>query len=102
VRGQLAMSLRAVIAQRLLPGARPPERVLAVELMLSTPAVATLIREGRGHQLASAVQTGRDDGMIPLERSLAQLVDARKVSLEHALAAANEPGLLRELAGRRG
>jgi twitching motility protein PilT len=71
VRGQLAGSLRAVLVQRLLPrtgGGRVPVH----ELMVVTPAVATMIREGKTHQLESAIQTGRDDGMVTMEKSISE------------------------------
>jgi twitching motility protein PilT len=103
VRGQLAGTLRAVVTQHLLPSTTRGGRVPAVELMICTPAVASLIRDGKTHQLASAIQTGRDDGMIPLDRSLADLVEAGAVALETAVAATLDGGLqLRELLGRSG
>jgi len=103
VRGTLAGTLRAVVTQHLLPTAAPGGRVPAIELMVATPAVASLIRDGKTHQLASAIQTGRDDGMIPLDRSLADLVEAGAVALETAAAATLDGGLqLRELLGRGG
>ncbi len=103
VRGTLAGTLRAVVTQHLLPSTTPGGRVPAVELMVATPAVASLIRDGKTHQLASAIQTGRDDGMIPLDRSLADLVDAGAVAFETAVAATLDGGLqLRELLGRGG
>jgi twitching motility protein PilT len=100
IRGQLAGSLRAILTQHLLPG--PAGRVPAIELCLSTPAVGALIREARTHQLASAVQTGRDDGMIPLDRSLADRVAAGDVALDAAASVTTDGGAqLRELLRRR-
>jgi twitching motility protein PilT len=103
VRGQLAGSLRAVLTQHLLPSTRSGARVPAIELLIGTPAVASLIRDGKTHQLSSAIQIGRDDGMIPLDRSLADLVDAGAVSYETALAVTLDGGhQLREFLGRGG
>jgi twitching motility protein PilT len=103
VRGQLAGSLRAVLTQHLLPSTRAGARVPAIELLVGTPAVASLIRDGKTHQLASAIQIGRDDGMISLDRSLADLVDAGAVTYEAALAVTLDGGhQLRELLGRGG
>jgi twitching motility protein PilT len=103
VRGTLAGTLRAVVTQHLLPSTTAGVRVPAVELMVATAAVASLIRDGKTHQLASAIQTGRDDGMIPLDRSLADLVEAGAVAFETAVAATLDGGLqLRELLGRGG
>ncbi|HKA89913.1 MAG TPA: PilT/PilU family type 4a pilus ATPase [Haliangiales bacterium] len=102
VRGQLAGTLRAVLTQHLLPTANG-ERVPAVELLLATPATASHIREGKTHQLASTIQTGRDEGMIPLDRSLADLVDARLVAADVAAAVTLDGGVqLRQLLRGRG
>jgi twitching motility protein PilT len=95
VRLQLAGTLRAVVTQVLVPTTRAGERTVAYEKMLVTAAVAAQIREGRGHQIATAIQTGRNDGMVSLEQSLAALVRARRVSLEAAMAAAQDPDALR-------
>ncbi|WP_075182250.1 type IV pilus twitching motility protein PilT [Pantoea sp. 1.19] len=71
VRSQLAGSLRAVVAQRLVPAAGCG-RVALFELLLSTPAVATLIREGKGHQLPGLMETASRSGMQTFAQSLAQ------------------------------
>jgi twitching motility protein PilT len=103
VRGQLAGVLRAVLTQHLLPAAGSAARFPAIELLVANPAVSSLIRDGKTHQLASAIQTGRDDGMIPLDRSLAGLVESGAVAYETALAITLDGGLqLRELLGRTG
>nr|WP_255216335.1 PilT/PilU family type 4a pilus ATPase [Pseudenhygromyxa sp. WMMC2535] len=95
IREQLASSLRAVVTQALLPGIRGP-RVAAYELMRVNLAVATKIREGRGHQLRSEIQKGRNEGMVPLELSLAQLVRGRRVAESEARRHAHDPRLLDE------
>jgi twitching motility protein PilT len=94
IRAQLADSLRAVVAQRLLPRARGSGRVVALEVMRSNHAVAALIRDGKTPQLSSAIQSGRREGMITLERSLADRVAAGDVTIEEARAAANDPTAL--------
>ncbi|WAS93475.1 type IV pilus twitching motility protein PilT [Nannocystis punicea] len=94
VRLQLAGTLKAIVTQVLVPVSRN-ERAVAFEKMLVTAAVAAQIREGRGHQIATAIQTGRADGMVSLEQSLAALVRSRKVSLEAAMSAAQDPEALR-------
>jgi twitching motility protein PilT len=91
VRGQLAESLRAVIAQQLLPRLRGSGRLPAVEVLRVTHAVASLIREGKTSQVATALQSGRREGMIVLERCLADRVLAGEVSVEEARAVANDP-----------
>jgi twitching motility protein PilT len=89
-RVQLADALRAVVSQRLLPRAGRSGRVAAVEVMRRTHNVAGLIREGKTAQLASAIQSGRKEGMLPLEACLADLVRTGQVEREHARAAAND------------
>jgi twitching motility protein PilT len=94
VRLQLADSLRAIIAQRLLRRAHGTGRVPAIEVLRVTRAVASLIREGKTAQFATAIQSGRREGMITLERSLAERVQSGEVSSEDAYAATNDPELL--------
>jgi twitching motility protein PilT len=97
VRLQLAGALRAIVTQLLLPSVRPGELVPAIEKAIVTHAVAHAIREGRGHHIVSQIQTGRDDGMITLEHSLAERVRRGDISRETALAAARSRELLAEL-----
>jgi twitching motility protein PilT len=95
VRMQLASTLRAVVTQVLVPSARGHERVPAVEKMVVTAAVASQIREGRAHQIANQIQTGRAEGMVSLEQSLTALVRSGRVSLDAAAAVAPDPDALR-------
>jgi twitching motility protein PilT len=94
LRLMLADSLRAVVAQRLVPRAGGQGRVLAVEVLRVTTGVAASIREGKVSGLRTAMQAGRDFGMIPLERHLSDLTRARLITLEEARAQANDPTLL--------
>ncbi len=96
IRVQLADSLRAVIAQRLVPTADGTARVPAVELLRVTHGVANLIREGRTAQIVSALQAGGNEGMLVLERSLADLVRANRIRRETALVVANDSATLGE------
>jgi len=96
IRVQLADSLRAVISQRLLPTADGTSRVPAVELLRVTHGVANLIREGRTAQIVNALQAGGNDGMVPLERSLTDLVRGNRIQRETAMAAANDRATLAE------
>ena len=93
IRVQLADALRAVV-QRLLPKAKGGGRVVALEVLRVTHAVASIIREGKTAQLASAVQSGKREGMISLERCLADRVQAGEIRAEDARAAANDPASL--------
>ena len=95
IRLQLSGALRAVVTQMLVPTVRPPERAVAYEKMLVTPAVAVQIREGRGHQIGTVIATSRAEGMIAMEQTLAALVRSRRVSLDAAMHAAPDPEALR-------
>ena len=94
VRTQLASVLRAVVSQTLLVSTRPPRRVPAYELLLVNTAVASKIRERRGHQLRSELHPGRTEGMIPLEVSLDQLLERGEITPEQARQVAPNPSLL--------
>ena len=96
IRVQLADSLRAVISQRLIPTADGASRIPAVELLRVTHGVANLIREGRTAQIVNALQAGGSEGMLVLERSLADLVRTNRIRRETAMAVANDPAALGE------
>ncbi|WP_406676381.1 type IV pilus twitching motility protein PilT [Moorella sp. ACPs] len=74
VRIQLADTLEGVITQQLLPRADRKGRVAAVEVLIATPAVKNLIREGKTHQIVSSMQTGARYGMQTMDMALRQLV----------------------------
>jgi twitching motility protein PilT len=96
VRVQLASSLQGVVTQQLLRTADGTGRVVATEVLVATPAVRNLIREGKIHQIYSAMQAGAKHGMITMDQHLASLVRAQKVSLDAALErCANEDDLRR-------
>jgi twitching motility protein PilT len=96
VRVQLAATLQAVITQQLVPTAQRGGRVVAAEVLIVTPAVRNLIREGKVHQIYSAMQAGGRYGMQTMDQSLALLVTARAITMETALErCANEDDLKR-------
>ncbi|MDI7246025.1 MAG: type IV pilus twitching motility protein PilT [Bacillota bacterium] len=97
VRIQLAATLVAVVAQQLVPRKDKPGRVPAVEVMVGTPAVRNLIREGKTHQLRSVIQTGARFGMQTMDQSLRQWVDQGVVSMEEALTIATDQDELKRL-----
>jgi len=97
VRAQLAAVLRAVVTQVLLPSTRPPLRVPAFEKLLVTTAVATKIRDLRGHQITSEIQKGRSEGMVSLELSMARLVRTGRLAMDVAIEHAADKHLLGEL-----
>jgi twitching motility protein PilT len=80
VRSQLGDTLQGVISQTLLPRAQGGGRVAATEVMISTPAVANLIRENQISQLYNAMQAGEAHGMHTLDQTLRRLVETGEVS----------------------
>ena len=84
VRTQLSFSLEAVFCQQLLPLQVGRGRALAAEIMLATPAIRALIRDGKGHQIYSSIQTGGKLQMKTMSQSLADLVRQGKVSVDTA------------------
>ncbi len=99
VRIQLASILEGIVSQRLVPtvdGSLTP----AVEVLLSSPAVRNLIREGKSHQIDNVVSTSFDLGMISLERNLASLVAQNRVSLDEAMRYTTKPEELTRLTKR--
>jgi twitching motility protein PilT len=84
VRTQLSFTLEAVFCQQLLPLQAGRGRCLAAEIMMATPAIRALIRDGKGHQIYSAIQTGGKLQMRTMSQSLADLVRSGKVSVDTA------------------
>ena len=74
IRTQLSLVLKSVISQRLLPTADGKGRVAAFEMMFINSAISNLIREGRTANIAQSLQTGASQGMIPLDRSIEDLL----------------------------
>lgn len=93
IRVQLASILEGVVSQRLIP-AIGGGRIPAVELLLTTPAVRSVIREGKNHLLDNIISTSYELGMVPLERSLAELVKSGKVESSVAKSHTVKPGEL--------
>jgi twitching motility protein PilT len=85
IRAQLAESIRGVVAQTLLKTANGKGRAAAVEVLVSTPAVRNLIREGKTFQIQSVLQTGTKEGMQTIEQSLSELVLTGRVTQEEAM-----------------
>ncbi|MDB5774870.1 MAG: pilT [Herbaspirillum sp.] len=96
VRAMLSESIQGVIAQMLMPRSDGDGRVAAYEIMLGTPAIRNLIREGKTAQMYSALQTGSGAGMQTLDQHLTQLVRQRIVSAATARAAARHPECIPE------
>ena len=96
IRAQLSGSLLGVVSQRLIPRIRGG-LIPACEIMLSSPAVANLIRENKIHELDLVIETSAEVGMVTLNRSLANLVKVKEISLRNALIYTLNPGELRRL-----
>ena len=96
IRAQLSASLLGVISQRLIPRIRGG-LIPACEIMLANPAVSNLIRENKIHELDLVIETSAEQGMISLNRSLANLVKTEEISLENAIIYSLNPAELRKL-----
>jgi len=99
VRTQLSVALQGIMTQQLLPTADGSARVVACEVLVPTPAVRNLIREGKTHQIPSALQTGSSVGMQTMDAALAHLVRAGKITQRLAEQRAQQPEELRRLLG---
>jgi twitching motility protein PilT len=99
VRVQLSVALQGIVTQQLLPLANGTGRCVAAEILVPTPAVRNLIREGKTHQIYSALQTGAQFGMQTMDTSLAELVRGGKISRELAESRSSAPEELRRLMG---
>jgi len=91
IRTQLSITLLGVVSQTLLPRADVPGRIAAFEVMVATPAIRSLVRDGKTHQIVSDIQTGVQHGMISLDHTLLELVKQRMVRYEDALAKSSNP-----------
>ena len=97
VRTQLSSSMEAVFSQRLLPLAEGRGRAMAMEVMLATAGIRALIREGKGHQIYSHIQTGGRMGMVTMAQSLSRLVTSGRVRKEDAQRTMSDPSELNSL-----
>ncbi len=98
IRSQLASSLESVFSQRLIP-TKDGRLAVATEIMVSTPAIKSNIREGKTHQIDNIIQTSQEVGMVLLETSLANLINRGIVDKEVAYKYANHPTVLARLIG---
>ncbi len=102
VRVQLSTVLKGVVCQTLIPRREGEGRVAAREVMVVTPAIGNLIREGKTHMIYNAIETGSKFGMVSLDKSLADLVSQGAIKFEEALAKSSNPDKFRELSGSVG
>jgi twitching motility protein PilT len=99
VRMQLSVALQGIVTQQLLPTADGSSRIVACEVLVPTPAVRNLIREGKTHQIYSALQTSGAVGMQTMDSHLAQLVRMGKITRTLAEQRASIPEELKRLLG---
>lgn len=83
IRAQLANILMAICSQRLVPSIGGG-RVVAAEILVATPAVRNIIREGKSHQLDAVIQTGADQGMQSMDKTLVGLVQSGMITIDEA------------------
>ena len=95
IRQQLSLALLAIVAQQLVPGIGNAGRYPAVEILMASSGVRSLIRKGEDHQIYSAISTGRTEGMMTMEQSLSEMVRAGRITRDTALAHCFRPDDLR-------
>lgn len=95
VRVQLSGVLQGIVSQQLLPACDGNGRVVAAEVLVPTPAIRNLIREGKTHQLSTAMQTGSQYGMVTMDVALADMYLRGKITLDAAIQRAVDPNTLK-------
>ena len=102
VRAMLSESLRGVVAQQLLRKKGGSGRAAAHEILVGTPAVANMIREGKTFQIPSLIQTGKKDGMIQMDQSILALLMSGQVDAEEAYAKAHDKAMFKQYLDKPG
>ena len=96
----VAESLRGVISHQLIPKKDGTGRVLALEILTNTPAVANVIREAKTYMLPGIIQTGKKQGMRLMDDALIDLYDRGLISAEEAYERADQKLLMRQHVGK--
>ncbi len=96
IRTQLANIIQAICSQRLVP-AIAGGRVVVAEIMVANSAIRALIREGKTFQIDNAIQTGADQGMQTVDRTLASMIQSGTISYDSALELAVDPKELEKI-----
>jgi len=97
IRTMISTSLRGVVSQQLLPTCHKPGRAPALEIMINTPAVSNLIRQGKLDQLETAIQSGGNIGMKTMDGALMELVEKGWVTAQEAYQQANNKSMFEKL-----
>ncbi len=101
IRTQISLVLEGIICQSLLPKANGPGRVIALEILVPTPAIRNLIREDKIHQIYATMQTGQEkSGMQTFNQCLASLYFQKKITLQTALGVSSNPEELQDMINR--
>ena len=104
IRMQLSVGLVAVISQLLIPRIDKPGRVAAFEIMINTPSIASMIRDGNTHRITSDIQTGAKYGMRTLDSHLLELYTSGMISYEEFISKSRDPDTqlekIKELTGQ--
>lgn len=96
IRMQLSTCLKAVLSQQLIINKEKTRRLAACEVMIVTPAIKNLIREGKTPQMVSAMLASAIEGSVTMDNSIIKLYKEKKISLEVALEAANDKAYLKK------
>jgi twitching motility protein PilT len=99
IRQQLSLALLAIVTQQLVPAADNVSRYPAVEILMATSAIRNLIRTAQDHQIRSHISTGRSEGMMTMEQSLAELAGAGRITRDAAFSHCYNPHELRQYLG---
>ena len=97
VRAQLSLVLEGVLSQQLIPTADGRGRAMALEIMVTTPAIRNLIREEKIHQIYSSMQAGQKFGMQTMNQALVDLIQKRRITREEGLNRSTLPDELEQL-----
>ncbi|MCI0652663.1 MAG: PilT/PilU family type 4a pilus ATPase, partial [Planctomycetes bacterium] len=101
VRTQLSFSIEAVFSQQLVTRADGRGRALAVEVLIATPAVRSLVRDNKAHQILSIMQTSGKLGMRTMNQALHELYKVRQITYEEALSRSSDPEDLKRIFQRQ-
>src|SRR5207249_3358943 len=100
VRTQLAATIAGIVTQQLLPTADGTGRVIACEVLIATPAIRNLVREGKTHMIYSLMQDGGSHGMQTMDQALGLLVRENKITFELGIERCQSVEEFTRLAGR--
>jgi twitching motility protein PilT len=99
VRSQLSFCLSGVLTQQLIPRAKGAGRVLALEIMVCTPAIKALVRDDKVHQIYGLMQAGQKHGMQTMNQSLHQAVVNKWITMDEALSRSSDVAELLQMLG---